>query len=192
MYGNKPTFPPTTQLQFFNFMRKRHNFLSWAPDEASPYLNEGSRCAESESAHFAKRAHFGGNKTGLKTTQNFWLCQGLCTRDIITEFRLDRPIHSLCLAYYSIQYGWACNYPTISWTLTPLWPLVLLQVIAKPVIITPDQEQPSHLDYQSLNQDFVNSHNFEMPNSRPGSRRESSSQQQQRSSKTPKFDVLKK
>uniref|UniRef100_A0A7M5XBN8 Guanylate cyclase domain-containing protein n=2 Tax=Clytia hemisphaerica TaxID=252671 RepID=A0A7M5XBN8_9CNID len=66
-----------------------------------------------------------------------------------------------------------------------------IQVIAKP--ITEDQElsKPGHPDYKAFNKDFMNSHNFEVPISRPGSRRESTSQQQQRSSKTPKFDVLK-
>ena len=40
-------------------MKKRHNSAPWAPDEASPYLNESSRCAESESEeHFVRKAHF--------------------------------------------------------------------------------------------------------------------------------------
>ena len=40
-------------------MKKRHNSASWAPDEASPYLNESSRCAESESEeHFVRKANF--------------------------------------------------------------------------------------------------------------------------------------
>ena len=44
---------------FFEIMKKRHNSAPWAPDEASPYLNESSRCAESESEeHFVRKAHF--------------------------------------------------------------------------------------------------------------------------------------
>ena len=44
---------------FFEIMKKRHNSAPWAPDEASPYLNESSRRAESESEeHFAREAHF--------------------------------------------------------------------------------------------------------------------------------------
>ena len=40
-------------------MKKRHNSAPWAPDEASPYLNESSQCAESESEeHFVRKAHF--------------------------------------------------------------------------------------------------------------------------------------
>ena len=43
-------------------MKKRHNSAPWAPDEASPYLNESSRCAESESEeHFVRKAHFSGH-----------------------------------------------------------------------------------------------------------------------------------
>ena len=43
---------------FFEIMKKRHNSAPWAPDEASPYLNESSRCAESESEkHFVRKAH---------------------------------------------------------------------------------------------------------------------------------------
>ena len=43
-------------------MKKRHNSAPWAPDEASPYLNESSRCAESESEeHFVREAHFSGH-----------------------------------------------------------------------------------------------------------------------------------
>ena len=40
-------------------MKKRHNSAPWAPDEASPYLDESSRRAESESEeHFVRKAHF--------------------------------------------------------------------------------------------------------------------------------------
>ena len=47
---------------FFEIMKKRHNSAPWAPDEASPYLNESSRCAESESEeHFVRKAHFSGH-----------------------------------------------------------------------------------------------------------------------------------
>ena len=43
-------------------MKKRHNSAPWAPDEASPYLNASSRCAESESEeHFVRKAHFSGH-----------------------------------------------------------------------------------------------------------------------------------
>ena len=43
-------------------MKKRHNSALWAPDEASPYLNESSRRAESESEeHFVRKAHFSGH-----------------------------------------------------------------------------------------------------------------------------------
>ena len=45
--------------QFLWDYEKRHNSAPWAPDEASPYLNESSRCAESESEeHFVRKAHF--------------------------------------------------------------------------------------------------------------------------------------
>ena len=47
---------------FFEIMKKRHNSAPWAPDEASPYLDESSRRAESESEeHFARKAHFSGH-----------------------------------------------------------------------------------------------------------------------------------
>ena len=40
-------------------MKKRQNSAPWTPDEASPYLNESSRCAESESEeHFVRKADF--------------------------------------------------------------------------------------------------------------------------------------
>ena len=43
-------------------MKKRHNSAPWAPDEASPYLDESSRRAESESEeHFVRKAHFSGH-----------------------------------------------------------------------------------------------------------------------------------
>ena len=44
---------------FFEITKKRHNSAPRAPDKASPYLNESSRCAESESEeHFVRKAHF--------------------------------------------------------------------------------------------------------------------------------------
>ena len=44
---------------YFEIMKKRHNSAPWAPDEASPYLNESTRCAESESEEdFVRKAHF--------------------------------------------------------------------------------------------------------------------------------------
>ena len=47
---------------FFEIMKKRHNSAPRAPYEASPYLNESSRCAESESEeHFVRKAHFSGH-----------------------------------------------------------------------------------------------------------------------------------
>ena len=43
-------------------MNKRHNSAPWVPYEASPYLNESSRCAESESEeHFVRKAHCSGH-----------------------------------------------------------------------------------------------------------------------------------
>ena len=43
---------------FFEIMKKRHNSVSWAPDEASPYLDESSRRPESESEeHSVRKAH---------------------------------------------------------------------------------------------------------------------------------------
>ena len=47
---------------FLEIMKKCHNSAPWAPDEASPYLDESSRRAESESKeHFVRKAHFSGH-----------------------------------------------------------------------------------------------------------------------------------
>ena len=60
IYSGQQHWPKSPFLNnFFEIMKKRHNSAPWAPDEASPYLNESSRCAESESEeHFVRKAHF--------------------------------------------------------------------------------------------------------------------------------------
>ena len=93
-------------------MKKRHNSAPWAPDEASPYLNESSRCAESESEeHFVRKAHFSAhfsvkkcyfsvnkklqNWVEIKFQRNIWGQLDVRTRMRASKswnFDLEKPI----------------------------------------------------------------------------------------------------
>ena len=97
---------------FFEIMKKRHNSAPWAPDEASPYLNESSRCAESESEeHFVRKAHFSAhfsvnkcyfpvknksqNWVEIKFQRNIWGQLDVRTRMRASKswnFDLEKPI----------------------------------------------------------------------------------------------------
>ena len=83
-------------------MKKRHNSAPWAPDEASPYLNESSRCAESESEeHFVRKAHFSGhfsvkkyyfsiNKKSQKCVEIKFQCNSWGQLDVRTRMRASK------------------------------------------------------------------------------------------------------
>ena len=96
-------------------MKKRHNSAPLAPDEASPYLNESSRCAESESEeHFVRKAHFSAhflvkkccfsvqqksqNCVEIKFQRNIWGQPDVRTRMRASRswnFDLEKPIKTI-------------------------------------------------------------------------------------------------